>query len=309
LDDNHDNAGVWKTTDGGASWVYQGSIYLFPGSNIHFVDEHTGYVSGQDCTIYKTTDSGANWTFVGNSSSGGLCNIWFVDDQIGYVAGLDKLLKTTNAGASWTEIPLGTHDIFACDIHFPVDAQIGYVVGCYGHIWKTMNGGATWSLQASGVPYNLRSVWFPQDAETGYIAADFGNILKTTDGGSTWITQAIAGGHGFKSICFTRENPAIGYLVGFESMILKLGDIVGIEEEQVSINIQTDTKLNIEPNPFVSYTTVHGYKGENFALYDISGRLVSTCRGNRIGEGLCAGVYFVMPENKNLKPVRIVKVR
>jgi photosystem II stability/assembly factor-like uncharacterized protein len=94
-----------------------------------------------------------------------------------------------------------------------------------------MNGGATWSLQASGVPYNLRSVWFPQDAETGYIAADFGNILKTTDGGSTWITQAIAGGHGFKSICFTRENPAIGYLVGFESMILKLGDIVGIEEE------------------------------------------------------------------------------
>jgi photosystem II stability/assembly factor-like uncharacterized protein len=525
LDDNHDNAGVWKTTNGGATWICQGHISLFPGSNIHFVDEHTGYVSGQNCTIYKTTNSGANWTLVGTSSSGGLCNIWFVDDQCGYVAGLDKLLKTTNAGATWTEIPLGTHDIFAWDIHFPVNGQIGYVVGSYGHIWKTTNGGATWisqrtqlladdytllnsvhfvgdtgfvvgnhgtilkttnagetwsfippygneddaytcvyvmdaqnifiggllymtdcsilkttdggatwthwglynypnfiqfvgtqvgycawnngvlkttdagetwvelsgvaseaqclhfpvddqigysahtggriykttdggatwtsqttptnlkvhgiyfidnntgyavcgsctgdapilkttnggatwSLQASGFPYNLESVCFPQDAETGYIAAQFGNILKTTNGGLTWVTYAIAGGHGFNSICFTRENPAIGYLVGFESMILKLGDIIGIEEEQANIRIQTsDARLNIRPNPFMSYATVSGYEKERFALYDISGRLVSTCWGNRIGEGLCAGVYFVMPENKNLKPVRIVKVR
>jgi hypothetical protein len=36
---------------------------------------------------------------------------------------------------------------------------------------------------------------------------------------------------------------------------------------------------------------------------------VGTYRGDRIGEGLRAGVYFVRAEGKDGKPLRIVKVR
>jgi hypothetical protein len=43
--------------------------------------------------------------------------------------------------------------------------------------------------------------------------------------------------------------------------------------------------------------------------YDISGRRVGTFKGDRIGEGLRAGVYFVRAEKGDRKPMRIVKIR
>ena len=63
------------------------------------------------------------------------------------------------------------------------------------------------------------------------------------------------------------------------------------------------------PNPFTSFATVPGHEFERFALYDISGRKVGTYKGDRIGEGLSAGVYFLRPEGKDDKPLRVVKVR
>ena len=42
--------------------------------------------------------------------------------------------------------------------------------------------------------------------------------------------------------------------------------------------------------------------------YDISGRRVGVYKGDRIGEGLRAGVYFVRAEKGDGKPVRIVKL-
>lgn len=85
--------------------------------------------------------------------------------------------------------------------------------------------------------------------------------------------------------------------------------IVGIKEKTDISGEMSDERLRVVPNPFVSYTTIPGQEREGFALYDISGRQVGIYRGDRIGEGLPAGVYFAKPANKNDKPVRIVKVR
>jgi hypothetical protein len=68
-------------------------------------------------------------------------------------------------------------------------------------------------------------------------------------------------------------------------------------------------RLTASPNPFISYTPIPGHFSERFALYDISGRKVGTYKGDRIGEGLGPGVYFLRPEGKDAKPLRIVKVR
>jgi hypothetical protein len=58
-----------------------------------------------------------------------------------------------------------------------------------------------------------------------------------------------------------------------------------------------------------SFASVPNHSSESFALYDISGRRVGTYRGDRIGEGLRAGVYFVRTLEGKAGPVRIVKVR
>jgi hypothetical protein len=67
------------------------------------------------------------------------------------------------------------------------------------------------------------------------------------------------------------------------------------------------------PNPFTSFASVPGHASEHFTLYDISGRKVGIYKGDRIGEGLSPGVYFLCPDTRNPQPeariLRIVKVR
>jgi hypothetical protein len=48
---------------------------------------------------------------------------------------------------------------------------------------------------------------------------------------------------------------------------------------------------------------------EQFNLYDIAGRKVGTYRGDRIGEGLSAGVYFIRREGEGGTLARVVKIR
>jgi hypothetical protein len=68
-------------------------------------------------------------------------------------------------------------------------------------------------------------------------------------------------------------------------------------------------RITIRPNPFTSFTALPGHLSDRFSIYDISGRRVGVYRGDRVGEGLRAGVYFVRAENGKGKPVRVVKVR
>jgi hypothetical protein len=83
-----------------------------------------------------------------------------------------------------------------------------------------------------------------------------------------------------------------------------------VEEEKAEIKGQkVEVRLNAVPNPFVSFTSVLGHEKEKFALYDISGRKVGVYRGDRVGEGLAPGVYFLRPEGRSSRPVRIVKIR
>ncbi len=72
---------------------------------------------------------------------------------------------------------------------------------------------------------------------------------------------------------------------------------------------EQNLEVKIHPNPFTSFTTVRGRETDRFGLYDVSGRRVGSCRGDRIGEGVSPGVYFIIPLEKPASPVRTVKVK
>jgi len=69
------------------------------------------------------------------------------------------------------------------------------------------------------------------------------------------------------------------------------------------------TPYVVSPNPFLSHATIPGHEAERFALYDVSGRKVGVYKGDKIGFGLSAGIYFLRPEGQNAKLLRIVKLR
>jgi len=88
-------------------------------------------------------------------------------------------------------------------------------------------------------------------------------------------------------------------------------ELLGMETPPgpVSRNAPSTVRYSSVPNPFTSFATVPGHSADRFALYDISGRRVGVFKGDRIGEGLRAGVYFLRAESGGGKPVRVVKVR
>ena len=81
------------------------------------------------------------------------------------------------------------------------------------------------------------------------------------------------------------------------------------EEPTLSRLTPSASRLTVSPNPFTSCSSVQGHERDRFSLYDVSGRRVGVYRGDRIGEGLRAGVYFLRDEGGEARPVRVVKVR
>ncbi len=82
----------------------------------------------------------------------------------------------------------------------------------------------------------------------------------------------------------------------------------GVDEEAAR-SLVFRLPFSVSPNPFTSFAQVPGHEREAFSLYDVSGRKVGTFKGDRIGKGLPAGVFFLRPEGKDAAPLRIVKLR
>jgi len=84
---------------------------------------------------------------------------------------------------------------------------------------------------------------------------------------------------------------------------------VGIEETAEDRGPRLEVGIKPTPNPFTSFTKVRGQEKERFELYDIAGKRVGCFRGDRVGEGLPAGIYFLRPLSRDAYPQRLVKLR
>ncbi|MBK6771003.1 MAG: hypothetical protein IPG78_02435 [Ignavibacteria bacterium] len=92
---------VWRTSDGGLSWVMRNNGISSTGvRRLFFLDYNTGFC-GASFTLFKTTNAGDNWVAV-NGFSDVISSIFSLDEITGWV-GLENsvLSHTTNGGINW----------------------------------------------------------------------------------------------------------------------------------------------------------------------------------------------------------------
>ena len=251
---------IHKTTDGGNTWVEMSSGLSSAFYSIYFTDANTGYFAGSS-KIVKTIDAGLNFTTItaGISTSVGLSSIVFTDANNGYVVGNDGGgyavgYKTTNAGLSWTPMPLVLFYGPLRQIVF-INATTGFIVGD-GIMLKTIDAGVTWSA-LSGLPssYYNRSIFFT-DANTGYIATSTGTILKTTDAGLTWTAYPVGTSYdNFLSISFSDSNN--GYAAGWDGVFCKTNNAGATWTMEPPITSSHIYGLHF-PSPYVGYAVGGG---------------------------------------------------
>jgi photosystem II stability/assembly factor-like uncharacterized protein len=159
-DINHDDDGIYKTTDGGATWTRQRTGAHAP-QLVGFADDQHGYVTGSTVddgfVIRKTTDGGASWTEIYleqdpfNSLGHDLevidaDTMWFVGYSTPHDDSGEVKIVTRDGGATWYQ-PLRTENGMGVDAIDFADAMHGWAVCAGGGIIATEDGGMTWEIQ------------------------------------------------------------------------------------------------------------------------------------------------------------------
>ena len=284
-----DTTTIFKTTDGGTSWIKQrltgavGVANQIYGASM--LDANTGWILNYTPRPYITTDGGNTWTAqtLVDGYAGLLYEIKMFDANTGYTCGgSGRLYKTTNGGTLWDTVSVPSRNYSFYTLKF-ASPQIGIVLGQYGVSYSTVNGGGAWTLT---------------------------NTSGSTVNGS-WMDND------YKLFCVG----SIGYV---HKNITTISGILNGNE-----NTQIPTKYELSqnyPNPFNPTTTISFAlpKPGNVSLkvYDMVGREVMTLFSNQQfnagvtrylfnGSNLASGIYFysLVVDNNLISTKKMVLVK
>lgn len=204
-------AAVYKTTDGGATWITQvteqslGGNYYF--RNIEFLDENIGFLGTLNNLFLKTVDGGTNWLPVTNlpNNPGAICGLDAVGSTTIYGCGAyfspAFIIKSTDSGTTWTSKDMSAYATALVEIQF-LDENVGYASGANasgGVILKTLDGGETWSsIYNTNIPgeYVWKLQLLPSNSNVvfGSVEANAphnGRMLRSLDSGANWISKEV----------------------------------------------------------------------------------------------------------------------
>lgn len=198
-----DGGEIWKTTNGGTSWVRQDSgVTPHNLYDVYFIDANVGYAVGDYGTVLKTLDGGANWQNLTQGFRSPINAMDFTPDgKKGIAVGPGGLVaKTLDGGLTWSSVLLpGAPDLHGVSLPRQGAGIVAYVCGARGTILKNANftTGDTWTAQtvpSSATSATLKAILFPGDDLKGFCVGDVTKLLATTDGGTTaWTEVSLPG--------------------------------------------------------------------------------------------------------------------
>jgi photosystem II stability/assembly factor-like uncharacterized protein len=211
-----DKSSIFHTEDSGKTWI---KSYDRPElKDIFFLNADTGWAVGWYYGMLFTGDRGVTWTDQGFDGHY-FDFIYFKDRLTGWTSGPSGMLKTTDGGEYWLEMPKPAGESIY-DIKF-YNSETGWLVGSYGLIMKTGDSGQTWDLQ-----HHTPSIYNPLkeirilDSLHIFVIGDIeGVIYATNDGGATWTENTCLAHQFFNSLFLLDRNR--GFLGGLDGVLLE----------------------------------------------------------------------------------------
>ena len=178
---------LYKTVDGGATWVKRTPAEYSNAYKIYFINDKVGFVTNHTY-IFKTTDGGDSWSKMAlNEGGAGVWDLQFLDGQNGFALTYGKLYKTTDQGKSWSGSVV-PGEPFMRTLYF-FDSQTGLIGANDGKLFRTTDGGSTWTRIISQIRLHFVALSF-SDKLHGYGLVNYnGNtseLYESFDGGLTW---------------------------------------------------------------------------------------------------------------------------
>lgn len=322
---------IYKTTDGGTTWMNQATA--FPGTNdmphaVYFFNKDEGVAFGgyadslsQDgIKIFRTLNGGNQWvevpapTLVAQEGmdfdvGNGMYDV--VGDTIWFVSNKARVFKSSDRGQTWdayaTDLPIPGPSTYSgpCSIAFQDDLN-GIVVSYDpSEATRTTDGGLTWNkITDFPTDINTFQIEYIPGTEATYLVHDgfyydSPRFYVTYDGGEAW--ELIVADKSMATIKFL--SPTLGYGGGdFTDP-----DSAGIYKWENELLVPTSVEesdylsLSVSPNPATDFLTIQLPSATSHAvevdLFDLQGRLMgrqSISVGQSIDlEGLPSGMYWV----------------
>ena len=239
---------LFKTTDGGQTWVKQLDR---PGTFVRalgFVDAELGFLGniGPDyfpnvsdpTPLYRTRDGGVSWepVEIGGPAVKGVCaidvlktpfiNAGVLDHRVtvragGRVGGPAFLATSRDGGETWTAEDLSIHTAMILDVHF-VSEQVGFICGASSAdvqastalILRTGDGGRTWSRVYEGSrSFELTWKMSWPSASVGYVTVQSYN--PDTTASQRFVAKSTDGGLSWRELPLVDDPAVRTFGVGF----------------------------------------------------------------------------------------------
>jgi photosystem II stability/assembly factor-like uncharacterized protein len=163
------------------------------------VEPNRIYLSGENVPCYRSTDGGRTWDpsetpFLDPVRTNGFA-INYLNNAVIYSGADTTVIKSTDYGASWEELPSGSPYKWSGMVQTqmsPDDTSTLWVASAhssYKDLWRTTDCGQTWH-EVGRFANDHSGAWFyrinPTDGGNLYVAAGDTFIYWTVDWGSQW---------------------------------------------------------------------------------------------------------------------------
>ena len=207
-------------------WIRQQTPTTKRLTNCFFINNNTGWVTGDSGLVMKSTDSGVSWQLQNSNTFHDIFSVHFINDRLGWATAWvfnplpdefpgTLLLKTINGGINWTSQMYADTNSYYGSL-FYLDSLNGFLGGIPQFIVYTTDNGVSWNDAVSdSIGFNGFPVTFITflNADTGYASGGVqdiaGLVWKTVNNGRNWSPTAV-GPDPINDIYFFSADTSIG---------------------------------------------------------------------------------------------------